>query len=109
MTDLAIEKIFVKESLTPRQGADKVKEMILARVADSNGVVFEASGEVHRVDESRGFRASAMETHMMPRGPVTSAVVHKKITTVIDRVAGACPQRLEWLPYPDGLCKEAPQ
>ena len=26
---------------------------------------------------------------------------------MIDRVAGACPQRLEWLPYPDGLCKEA--
>ena len=107
MKDLAVENIFVKESLTPRQRADKVREMILARATDSKGVVFEASGEVHRVDPNREFRASARETHMMPRGPVTSTVVHKKIPTVIDRIAGACPQKLEWLPYPDGLCKEA--
>ena len=44
---------------------------------------------------------------MGPRGPVTSAVVHKKINTVIDRIAGARPQKLERLPYPDGLCEEA--
>ena len=35
--------------------------------------------------------ASAMETHMGPRGPVSSAAVHKRIASVIDRVAGACP------------------
>ena len=107
MTDLAIKKIFVRKSLTPRQRADKVRDIILAKAADNQGVIFEASGEVHRVGASREFRASAMETHMGSRGPVTSAVVPKKITTVIDRVTDAQPQQLEWLPYPDGLCSEA--
>ena len=38
VTILAVEKNFVKENFTPRQRADKVREIILKRVADSNGV-----------------------------------------------------------------------
>ena len=34
MASLQVEKIFVKESLTPRQRAHKVKDMILSKVAD---------------------------------------------------------------------------
>ena len=107
MSSLQIEKILVKESLTPRQRAAKVREVILAKATDSNGVVFSASGEVHTVDPDREFRASLMETHIGPRGPVSSAVIQKPLTTIIDRAAGVHPQRLEWLPYPEGLCKEA--
>ena len=107
MSNLQIEKILVKESLTPRQRAAEVKRIILAKAADSHGVVFAASGEVHKVDESREFRASLMETHVGPRGPVSSAIIQKPLATVIDRAAGAHPQKLEWLPYPGGLCKEA--
>lgn len=44
---------------------------------------------------------------MSARGPISSAVLHRKIATVIDRIAAAHPQKLEWLPYPEGLCKEA--
>ena len=40
-TDLAIENAFAKERLTPQQRDDKAKEIILKRVEDSNGVVFE--------------------------------------------------------------------
>ena len=106
-SDLMIEKMLVKESLTPRQRAAKVREVILAKAADSEGVVFAASGEVHKVDESREFRASLMETHVGPRGPVSSALIQKPLNSIIDRVAGAFPQRLEFLPYPEGLCNEA--
>ena len=61
--------------------------MILARIAKSHGVVLDASGEVHDVDPNSEFRASAMETGMGPRGPVSSALVQKKIVTVIARQA----------------------
>ena len=36
MSDLQIEKIMVKESLTPRQRAAKVREVILAKAADTS-------------------------------------------------------------------------
>ena len=76
-SDLQIEKILVKESMTPRQRAARVRELILAKAADTNGVVFAASGEVHTVDPDREFRASLMETHIGPRGPVSSALIQK--------------------------------
>ncbi len=52
-SDLQIEKILVKESLTPRQRAAKVREVVLAKAADTNNVVFAASGEVHKIDDRR--------------------------------------------------------
>ena len=63
--------------------------------------------QMHKQDPDRDFRASSVETSMRVRGPVTSTIVHKNITTVPDRTAGAYQQKLEWLPYPDGLCNDA--
>ena len=40
----------MKESLNPRQRNNTVTEMILRSVPDSNGLLSESSGEVHRVD-----------------------------------------------------------
>ncbi len=48
-----------------------------------------------------------MEAHVGPRGPVSSAIIQKPLETVLDRAAGVHPQRLEWLPFPEGLCREA--
>ncbi len=107
MSNMALERLWVKESLTPRQRADKVKELILAKAADQGGVVHEASGEVWEVNDSGTWRASSMETHMGPRGPITSAVIQQPLSQVIDRPAGVCPMHLEWLPFPEYICKEA--
>ena len=107
MSNMGLEKIWVKESMTPRQRADKVKEMVLARAADAGGIVHEASGEEWTVNPTGTWRASAMSTHVGPRGPVTSAVIQKPLVSVIDRPAGMHPMHLEWLPFPDDICKEA--
>ncbi len=107
MSSLQVEKILVKESMTPRQRIAKVRELILAKASDTNGIVFQGSGEVHTVDPDREFRASLMETHVGPRGPVSSAIIQKPLASIIDRAAGAFPQRLEFLPYPEGLCRQA--
>jgi hypothetical protein len=93
MTNMALEKIFVKESLSPSTRAAKVKEKVLAKAADAGGVVYEASGEVWTVNPDGTWRASSMETHVGPRGPVTSAVIQQPLRQVIDRPAGAHPQR----------------
>ena len=45
LTDLAIEQIFVKESLSLQQRADKVQKMILQQVAGGNGVVLKPQGK----------------------------------------------------------------
>ena len=41
----------MKESLSPSARAAKIKQMVLAKAADSDGVVHEASGEIWKVRE----------------------------------------------------------
>ena len=48
-----------------------------------------------------------MEANSGTRGPVTSAVIQKPRVSVIDRPAGTHPMQLEWLQFPDDVCKEA--
>ncbi len=107
MSSLQLERIFVRESLSPSARAAKVKEIVLAKAASANGVVHEASGEIWTVNPHGTWRASSMETHTGPRGPVVSAVIQQPLQTVIDRPAGARPMHLQWLPCPEFLCKGA--
>ena len=53
-TDTAIEKVFVKASLAPRPRANKLRDMIQQEL--SNGASSEASGEVHKANQTREFR-----------------------------------------------------
>ena len=94
------------DSKTERK-AEKVKEMVLARAADAGGIAHEASGEEWTVNPNGTWPASAMSTHIGPRGPVTSAVIQQPLVSVVDRPAGMHPMHLEWLPFPNDICKEA--